>query len=102
MALWFNLKVNTETIGWFEAQRQEEAVTGTDQVSKYDVVIALDKDSEALTELTVEHRYGDGAWVLVHKALTAYLATQQPPEIEVPASEEVTREMYWRKVRGTD
>lgn len=69
MSLWLNLHVGTTVIGSMEILR----VTNTgqnglrpDDVSKYSVW-AITDDREVRTGF-VEHRYGDGPWVLLRKA----------------------------------
>lgn len=68
MSLWFVLKVNNlPGIGTFEAQRQEHLdltdPAVVDTVPTYRILI----NGESVG--TVRHRYGDGAWELIRRAL---------------------------------
>ena len=63
MALWFDLRANFQDVGRFVAQRID-GTTDPDSVGTYKVTI----DGRAVQ---VQHRYGDGAWELVRKALDA-------------------------------
>lgn len=68
MSLWFVLKINDlPSIGTFEAQRLEPLDLAdpatTDAVSTYRVRI------NGAPVGTVRHRYGDGAWELIRRAL---------------------------------
>lgn len=70
MALWFRLRCNDEHLGTCVIQRTEhldlsDPAAIADEVCTYTVTI----DGKA--EILVEHRYGDGAWELVRKALEA-------------------------------
>lgn len=58
MALWFELKVNSHSIGTFEAIRKE-GTTDPDSIGTYNVHIWNEKDER--TMVRVQHRYGDGA-----------------------------------------
>lgn len=60
MALHFSLEVNHNQIGWFVAQRLEEVPE--DGISRYQI----DVDGHSFE---MKHRYDDGAWELVRKAL---------------------------------
>lgn len=67
MALHFDLKINNQSIGYFEALR----VVGSadpDSVNIYQVTLA---GPVGEWRGTVTHRYGDGAWDLVRKVLVA-------------------------------
>jgi len=67
MALWFPLYVNNTEIGCLTVTRQvylnTHAAGAADAVSPYSVEL----DGKNLG--TVTHRYGDGAWALVRKAI---------------------------------
>lgn len=80
MALHFPLMVNGETIGRFEAIRVSGG-SNEDDVNLYAVEIHDGKNFHRLT-IEIEHRYGDGAWVLLQKALAATLGAPPP---EAPA-----------------
>lgn len=67
MALHFPLKVNNETIGVFEAVRTAGG-TRPDDINTYWVTIRTEEPMRTF-EFAVDHRYGDGAWGLVRKAL---------------------------------
>lgn len=66
MALHFDLDVNNSGIGYFEAVRLGGDAE-PDAVNTYKVLI-IDQNHDTHCGL-VEHRYGDGAWVLVAKAV---------------------------------
>lgn len=65
MSLWFTLRINRKEIGSLVIRRIDpydlQPEPGT--IGTYVVV----RDGQELGK--VEHRYGDGAWVLVRKAL---------------------------------
>lgn len=66
MSLWFTLRVNRDEVGSLVVRRLtnlEETVLPDDVVSTYLVT----RDGRKAGK--VEHRYGDGPWVLVRKAL---------------------------------
>lgn len=69
--LWFDLRLNSQTIGSMEIQRHEDLDLGdpasADTVCTYTVYV------DGLNVGEVRHRYGDGAWRLV--ALAADLAS---------------------------
>lgn len=70
MSLWFPLHVNDQTIGFCDIKRQEyldlsDSAAIADLVSTYTVRIDGYKRAE------VRHRYGDGAWMLVLRAMEA-------------------------------
>jgi hypothetical protein len=70
MSLWFTLRLNTKEIGSLVVRRitqTDRAVLDDDEVSTYIVV----RDGHEMGKVT--HRYGDGAWVLVRKALDLYV-----------------------------
>lgn len=66
MALHFPLLVNGADIGNFYAVRVSGG-TNPDSHNTYNV--AIDSEDGSWSG-KVRHRYGDGAWTLVHKALT--------------------------------
>ncbi|MFB7853793.1 hypothetical protein [Rhodococcus qingshengii] len=72
MALHFPLKINSETIGTFTAIRKSGGID-PDDVNVYEVPIETKsaEDPNLITQraFNLDHRYGDGAWVLVRKAL---------------------------------
>jgi hypothetical protein len=65
MALWFALRVNDTTIGDLVIRRLHDLDQDDPEntVSDYEVL----HNGDAIG--TVQHRYGDGAWVLVQKAV---------------------------------
>jgi hypothetical protein len=65
MGLYVTLKENYDAIGRLEIVRTTNtgSTPGPDAVSRY----VVRKDGSQLGY--VDHRYGDGAWVLVRKAL---------------------------------
>jgi len=68
MSLWFDAHVNTEMIGRISVRRLRyldltDKAAIADEVSDYEVRL----DGKPAGQ--VSHRYGDGAWVLLHKAL---------------------------------
>jgi len=71
MALWFELKVNDGPIGYVSAQRMSGGERD-DDINNYDVNIVkygVEGTRATRTNLTVSHRYGDGAFELIRKAL---------------------------------
>lgn len=67
MSLWFHLNMNDKTIATVAITRTTNTETGTlpdDTVSTYEVQL----DGQPVG--TVEHRYGNGAFDLAHKATT--------------------------------
>ncbi|MFT4295749.1 MAG: hypothetical protein QM582_10095 [Micropruina sp.] len=73
MALHFDLKVNADTIGHFYARRRSGSNL-PDSLNTYDVELLTRADNGTPSTLwagPVMHRYGDGAWTLIAKALTA-------------------------------
>lgn len=76
MSLWFDVHVNLDKIGSFEARRHEpldlaDPAQIADEVCTYTIRI----DGETVG--TVRHRYGDGAWALVRAGLTLAAAGQR-------------------------
>lgn len=73
MTLHFALQVNGNTIGTFEAQRMTEQTTPPNTEEHADAVhdYAIDiRETEGSRHTFVlSHRYGDGAFVLVQKAI---------------------------------
>jgi hypothetical protein len=74
MSLWFVLRMNEKRIGSLEIQRQQDLdltdkTAIADAVSDYKVFVATEKRPGQRLAGTVGHRYGDGAWVLLRKAL---------------------------------
>lgn len=78
MSLWFDLQVNSETIGRLEIRRLTRRVTSTDpdSINRYVVIL----DGEEIGQ--VEHRYGDGPWELVRKALEYICVAQTAIEAQ--------------------
>ncbi|OZE77169.1 hypothetical protein CH305_18195 [Rhodococcus sp. 15-649-2-2] len=66
MSLHFVLKANEQPIGSFVATRTVDHGTTDDAVNGYDVTIDT-PDWE--WDGHVQHRYGDGAWTLVRRAI---------------------------------
>jgi len=75
MALHFDLRVNNEIIGSMELVRIDPVNVN---------VATIDPDTECTYKVgiqgpllrynnTTKHRFGDGAWSLIHKALGEYL-----------------------------
>lgn len=83
MSLYFPLKVGRETVGAFEAQRMVtipelgKPITDPDAVHTYSITIWDEDDCREM--FTVEHRYGDGAWALVQKALAKSVKSKGEP-----------------------
>jgi hypothetical protein len=71
----FDLYVNHTPIGRFEAIRRTnvESRPSADDVSTYEVRFE-NLEQGHHWELNVDHRYGDGALALVHKALGKLIA----------------------------
>lgn len=74
MSLWFILRAGAHEVGWMEVQR----VTNTDRnplepgdVSEYEIQVTQGFGHNPDMTGTVQHRYGDGPWVLLRKALDA-------------------------------
>lgn len=69
MSLWYSLRIGSQQIGWMEIQRREHLdlsdTASAEAVCTYDVRI----DDKHVA--TVRHRYGDGAWALLRKAVIA-------------------------------
>lgn len=75
MALHFPLMINGHSIGSFTAVRIAGG-TGIDDMNTYEVEVrqhplggAVHAPYGETRSFTVEHRYGDGSWALVRKAL---------------------------------
>jgi len=73
MRLWFDLMVEDVPIGRFAADLNGKAVPGRDSVYTVSVHVPDDTVSgqRLYRQTTIHHWYGDGAWVLVRKALVA-------------------------------
>lgn len=71
MALWFPLKVNDKVIGQLSATRID-GESNSDSICTYRVE-ATDNTGLEIFRGQVRHRYGDGAWVLIRKALDIFL-----------------------------
>lgn len=69
MALHFTLKISGTEIGDFYARRTAGTPT-QDSIGTYDVILT-GKHFNLIWAGTVEHRYGDGAWALIARAITA-------------------------------
>lgn len=63
MSLHFDLKVNNDVIGGFVAQRQERVAPRMDAVYHYKITL------NGVYAGEISHRYGDGAFALIAKAL---------------------------------
>ena len=80
MAIYFPLLGMTATggreymIGYFYAVRRagttDPEIIDLDSIDQYEVTIDLDRAGDRWSGI-VEHRYGDGAWALIAKALAA-------------------------------
>lgn len=68
MALHFPMMVNDRRIGYFYAQRLNE---GTNPDSQGIYLIEIENHGE-VWKAQITHRYGDGAFALVRKAITAW------------------------------
>jgi hypothetical protein len=66
MALHFQLKVNGQTIETFYARRINPGLPNPDSINSYEYSV-----TESIEEFTgtIQHRFGDGAWVLVQVIL---------------------------------
>ncbi|MCW2092832.1 UNVERIFIED_ORG: hypothetical protein M2328_006112 [Rhodococcus erythropolis] len=75
MALHFPLMINGHTIGHFAAVRKSGGMDPDDmntyevEVRKHPLGGAVYAPYGETRSFSVEHRYGDGAWALVRKAL---------------------------------
>jgi hypothetical protein len=63
MALHFDLKVNGQTIGTFYAYRLN---LEPEEINAYEWIVVQGKET---FQGTIEHRFKDGAWVLVQSIL---------------------------------
>ena len=77
MALFFELKINKQVIGWFSAQRREFEIPA-DGVCTYDITVDY-MDGRQRAEYVVRHAYHDGAFALVQTALAALPAGEKDP-----------------------
>lgn len=69
MALYFTLKITGTKIGDFYARRTD-GTTDPDSIGTY-VVVITQVGALAPWTGTVQHRYGDGAWALISRAIAA-------------------------------
>lgn len=78
MSLWFDLRLGYDNLGTVTMQRMEGGleVDDPDSVNRYQVELTRTTERGRL-RCVVEHRYGDGAWVLVRKALQALEAAEK-------------------------
>ena len=78
MSLWLRLHANNDSLGMLviRCTNAERGISYQDATYRYEV----DLDGRVLGY--VDHRYGDGAWALVHKAVT--LVTYHPSTIPPP------------------
>lgn len=77
MTLHFDLHVNGQSIHeGMTIQRTTPGRPHPDDVNNYVVQAKCDGSWHTVT---VEHRYGDGPWTLVRKALTAVHVARMPP-----------------------
>lgn len=83
MSMHFDLMVNLQQIGHLYMKRIDPTVAPDqikpDDMCVYKVEILGERGfnggaHEVLYRNTTKHRYGDGAWALIHKALGEYLA----------------------------
>jgi hypothetical protein len=77
MSLHFELMIGRNVIGFMEIQRMVDLdlmnkAAIADVVSPYQVTVQSEHARKPRRIGTVEHRYGDGAWVLLAKALELY------------------------------
>lgn len=66
MALHFELKVNGKPIGSFYARRLNPGIPRPSTINSYEYSVEADGKTY---EGEVQHRFGDGAWILVRKVL---------------------------------
>lgn len=85
MALWFQLKVNTELLGTVEIRRCT-TLDLADPAAIADVISTYTVRRDTAYVGTVQHRYGDGAWKLL-AAVTSLLAEDGRPELNRRADE---------------
>lgn len=86
MSMHFDLMVNLNQIGHFYVRRIDPTSApekiSPDQVCVYKVEIQgpfdADRGIQLLYSNTTRHRFGDGAWALVHHALGEYLEQAKP------------------------
>lgn len=80
MSLWFFLNVNDQRIGMCEIRRQEH-LDLSDRDAIADVVSTYTVKVDDLPSVEVKHRYGDGAWPLVRRAINAAFPVFDPAEV---------------------
>ena len=68
MSLWFALHVNDQPIGLCDIQRHEQ-LDLSDRGAIADVVSTYTVRIDGEERAQVRHRYGDGAWELVRRAM---------------------------------
>lgn len=103
MALHFALRVNGQVIGTFYAQRREPVVPA-DGVYTYDVTVSVPAGpfnlGDQVRTAVVKHRFADGAFALVLRALEALWPshaaepapdTKQRPIASLPFSDAAPR-----------
>lgn len=85
MSMHFDLMINLNQIGHFYVQRIDPVCDPSeidpDQMCVYRVEIQGEfsptRGINLLYSNTTKHRFGDGAWALIHKALGEYLESKQ-------------------------
>lgn len=87
MSLWFLLNINNQCIGRLDVQRQDD-LDLSDPAAIADVVSTYTVRVDELDRAEVRHRYGDGAWVLVRRALNAAF-----PVVDATTVREIEAEM---------
>jgi hypothetical protein len=73
MSLYFDLRIQHQIIGSMEIQRVEDL----DLIDKEAIADAVSTYKVRVNDKmvgTVHHRYGDGAWVLLGKAVELYVS----------------------------
>lgn len=75
MALWSRLMVNNKSIGFIEIQRNDDEPLRPQRDTICGYTVRVRHDSK-VTQAEVKHRYGDGALVLLEKALAAINAEE--------------------------
>ncbi|WP_254424614.1 hypothetical protein [Mycobacteroides abscessus] len=77
MTLHFDLHVNGQSI--HEGMTIQRTTPGHPHPEDVNTYVVQAKCDGAWHTVTVKHRYGDGPWVLVRKALAAIDQARQPP-----------------------
>lgn len=66
MALHFDLKVNGKPIGSFYARRLNPGIPTPDSINSYEYLVEA---NDTVYDGTIQHRFGDGGWILVKKVI---------------------------------